>query len=70
VSNLTPTRTESYANVPSRALIAALMVMWERNERRPAIVSRTIEPACAELRRREVAGWDDPFHPIHDPVTP
>jgi hypothetical protein len=44
--------------------------MWERNERRPAIVSRTIEPACAELRRREVAGWDDPFHPIHDPVTP
>jgi hypothetical protein len=24
----------------------------------------------AELHRREVAGWDDPFHPIHDPVTP
>jgi hypothetical protein len=42
--NLTPTETEPYANVSSRALISALMVMWERDERRPAIVSRTIEP--------------------------
>jgi hypothetical protein len=46
------------------------MIMWERDERRPAITRRTIEPVRAELHRREVAGWDDPFHPIHDPVTP
>jgi hypothetical protein len=44
--------------------------MWERDEHRPAIVSRTIEPVRAELQRREVAGWDDPFHPIWDSVTP
>ena len=70
VSNLTPTETEPYANVSSHALIAALMVMWERDECRPLIVRVSIEPVRAELHRREVAGWDDPFHPIHDPVTP
>jgi hypothetical protein len=70
VSNLTRTEPEPYAGVSSRALIAALLVMWERGECRPLIVRVSIEPVRVELRRREVAGWDDPFHPIHDPVTP
>jgi hypothetical protein len=72
VNNLTPAQTkpDPYAGVPSRALIAPLMIMLERGECRPTIVSRMIEPVRAELHRREVVGWDDPFHPIHDPVTP
>jgi hypothetical protein len=32
-------------------------------------IERTVDPLRAELRRREVAGWDDPFHPVWDSVT-
>jgi hypothetical protein len=69
VSNLTRTEREPYANVSSRALIAALMVLWERDERRPAIISRTIEPVRAELRRCETLGYDDPFESPYPEIT-
>jgi hypothetical protein len=59
-----------FLHIPTRQLVDLLMLFSERQRIPPHAIERTVDPLRAELCRREVAGWDDPFHPIHDPVTP
>jgi hypothetical protein len=56
--------------MPTRQIVDLLILISERPQIPPHVIERTIDPLRAELHRREVAGWDDPFHPIHDPVQP
>jgi hypothetical protein len=65
-------RTEPYLTMPTSTLVSLLLSV-QASGRLPRDDGRKRVPVSevrAELRRREVAGWDDPFHPIHDPVTP
>ena len=59
-----------FLQMPTRQIADLLILFSERQQIPPHVIERTVNPLRTELRRREVAGWDDPFHPIHDPVTP
>jgi hypothetical protein len=59
-----------FLHLPTRQIVDLLILISERPQIPPHVIERTIDPLRAELHRREVAGWDDPFHPIHDPVQP
>jgi hypothetical protein len=61
---------QRFLHMPTRQLVDLVLRFLERPQFSPHARNRTLDPLRAELRRREVAGWDDPFHPIHDPVTP
>ena len=58
----------------TRQLVDLLLCFWQREQKsgvnRNDARDRRLDEVRLELHRREVAGWDDPFHPIHDPVTP
>jgi hypothetical protein len=63
-------KAQRFLHMSSRQLVDILLLFLERPQIPPHVIERTVDPLRAELHRREVAGWDDPFHPIHDPVTP
>jgi hypothetical protein len=68
-SHRTQTEAPRFLHWSSQQLVGILLLLWERPQIPPEVIARTVHPLRAELRRREVAGWNDPFHPIHDPVT-
>jgi hypothetical protein len=59
-----------FLQMPTRQIVDLLICFSERQRIPAHVITRTLDPLRAELRLREVAGWDDPFDPIHDPVTP
>ena len=59
-----------FEHMSTKSIILHLLA-WEPSPQISLeVVARTIEPMRAELRRRELRGFDDPFDPIHDPVSP
>jgi hypothetical protein len=75
MTSLTPPhRTQAEAprflHMPSRQLVGLLLHFWQQGRTPLRQLVDGVEEMRLELRRREVAGWDDPFDPIHDPVTP
>ena len=67
-SQRTQTDAQRFAHLSTRQLVDVLLVFWPRPHIPPDVMARTVAPLRAELQRREVAGWDDPFDPIHDAV--
>jgi hypothetical protein len=65
----TQAEAQRFLHLSTRQLVDLVLRFLERPQFSPHASNRALDPLRAELRRREVAGWDDPFHPIHDPVT-
>jgi hypothetical protein len=68
-SQRTQTEAQRFLHLSSRQLIDLVLRFLERRQLPAHAIERTVDPLRAELRRREVAGWDDPFHPVWDSVT-
>jgi hypothetical protein len=47
-----------------------LIIFSERSQIPSDVITRTVDPLRDEIHRREVAGWNDPFDPVWDSVTP
>jgi hypothetical protein len=58
-----------FLHMPTRQMVDIVLLFLERDVIPAHVITRTLDPLRAELRRREVAGWDDPFHPVWDSVT-
>jgi len=56
--------------MPTRRIVDLLILFSERPQIPLHVITRTVDPLCSELRRREAAGYDDLFHPIWNPVVP
>jgi hypothetical protein len=53
----------------SRQLVDLLICFSERQRIPPHVIARTVDPLRAELRRRELLGFDDPFESPYPEVT-
>jgi hypothetical protein len=69
-SQRTHAEAQRFLHLTTKQIVDVLLIFWPRPHVPPDVIERTVDPLRAELHRREVVGWDDPFHPIHDPVTP
>ena len=59
-----------FLHMPTRQIVDLLILFSQREWIPPHVFTRTVDPLCTELRRREVPGYDDPFHSIWNPMVP
>jgi len=59
-----------FLHMPTRQIVDLLLLFAKRQQIPPHVITRAVDPLCSELGRREVPGYDDPFHPIWNPVVP
>jgi len=64
------TQVEALLSMPARQIVDLLLVFWGRPAQLlPHAINRTLDPLRAELRRREMQGFDDPFESPYPEIT-
>jgi hypothetical protein len=55
--------------MPTQQIVDLLICFSERHQIPPHVITRTVDPLLAELRRREALGFDDPFESPYPEIT-